>query len=151
MSSLVLFAIVVAVASTALTAYHVLRQPRPREWLFSRTGKGVLKGIVVATVSVILIAGASTLFASKAKADWFQDGSVYFGLDHTKGTSPQCVTGEGNDKATSNLGLRFNIYESPDHRFRFNTKYTHHSCAFSSDRNGYDAVGIEFEYKFWSR
>lgn len=129
---------------------YSLRGVNIREYFRTRTGLGILKGIVMAvgiTLGAALVAG----LAGCSTGTYFNDAHVYAGLDQTKGQSPQCKEGGPDDRATSNLGFKGNIYQSADERFRANAKYTHHSCAFSPDRNGYDAVGIELEYKLWER
>jgi hypothetical protein len=60
-------------------------------------------------------------------------------------------TGDGKDRLTSNGGVALNIYRSPDKDFNFNTKYTHHSCAFNNDADSYDALGLEVSYKLFSK
>ncbi len=122
---------------------------------YFKANPGVLAGIVKFTGIAILITALFTFISpSKAHADdkgtWFAYGEAYVGLDHTKKVSPQCVAGK-DDKITSNGGIRVNFYQSYDKRFEFNGKYTHHSCAFSVDRNSYDGVGFELTYKLWSR
>lgn len=125
----------------------VLRKVSWREYFSTRTGKGILKGIVLAVVFAVALA----LLSGCAGGTYFNDASVYAGLDHTKKLSPQCEDRGPDNRTTSNLGLRGNLYESQDGRFRTNAKYTHHSCAFSPDDKSYDALGVELEYKLWSR
>lgn len=111
----------------------------------TKTGQGILKGIVIAVVFglVFVLIGCT--------GTYFNDASVYTGLDYTAEQSPQCRSFGADDKTTSNLGLKLNLYESEDESFRTNAKYTHHSCAFNPDKANYDAIGIELEYKFYSR
>ncbi len=116
-----------------------------KAYFSTKTGKGILKGIVAA------IAFALVFTLIGCTGTYLNDASVYTGLDYTRGQSPQCGSSGIDDKTTSNLGLRLNLYESEDETFRTNAKYTHHSCAFNPDKDNYDAVGIELEYKFYSR
>lgn len=104
----------------------------------------LLVGIVAASLAVREVNADESL-----KGEWFAYGEVYLGVDHPFRQSPQCVADGPNDKLTSNGGFRANIYQSADERFEFNSKYTHHSCAFNSDRNLYDAVGFELTYRLW--
>ena len=110
---------------------------------------GILKGILLAVVFAALVGGLSLL--SGCSGTWFNDASVYAGLDSTKKLSPMCEEGGGrfDDKTTSNLGIRSNIYQMDN--FTAYAKYTHHSCAYGVDDDSYDALGVELEYKFWER
>ncbi len=120
----------------------------PITYFTSQTGLGILKGIVLA----IGFAAAMALLGNQAKADevkWFKEAEVFAGIDQTFNVSPQCKSGGIDDQATSNLGLRLSIYENGP--FRIGSKYTHHSCAFGEDAKGYDAIGVELTYTFWSR
>lgn len=149
MSSLALFSIAIIV--TALLSI-VIAYKTPKEavrYLKTPEGKRVLFGIVVFTLASILIAASSKVLADKP--NWFTYGEVFAGIDYTKNLSPQCDQGGADDRATSNGGLRLNIYRSDDELFHLNSKYTHHSCAFSPDRESYDALGLEVNYKFFSR
>ena len=112
----------------------------------SKTGLGVLKGISLAVTFAILFAlvGCTT-------GTYFNDASVFAGIDYTKKISPQCETGGYDDRLTSNVGLRGNGWQSDDKKVRINGKFTHHSCVLGIDDQGYDAVGVELEYKWWSR
>lgn len=141
--------IVSMIAVTVGWALFILLHHRvnPITYFSSQTGLGILKGVVLA-----IAFAAVTAFIGSANADevkWFKDAEVFAGIDQTFDTSPQCVRGGLDDRATSNLGLRLNVYENGP--FRINSKYTHHSCAFGEDDDGYDAVGIELIYKFWER
>ena len=113
--------------------------------------KDVFSGIKFAILFSIIMASLSLL--SGCSGTWVRDGTVYVGLDMPSGRSPQCLdlVGQYDDKTTSNLGLKLNIFESDDTKFRTNAKYTHHSCAFNSDVRIYDALGVEFEYKIFQR
>jgi len=126
-----------------------LRGQNLKEYFRTKDGKGILKGIVLAVVFAV---GLAVLFSlGGCSGTYLNDASVYAGLDHTKKLSPQCEATGPDDRTTSNLGVRVNLYESADERFRTNAKYTHHSCAFSPDDRQYDALGVELEYKLWER
>lgn len=119
-----------------------------KEWSKSADAPGIWKGIgIVLGVSILiaLLTGCTT------NGTYFNDASIYAGLDYTKNVSPQCEQGGADDRTTSNVGLRGNVYQSDDERFRLNGKYTHHSCAFSPDRHSYDAIGAEVEFRFYER
>ena len=120
--------------------------PNPIQYFKTDTGKGILKGIVLA----VAFAVALTL-AGCSGGTYFNDASVYAGLDHTTKRRPQGEDSGPDRRSTSNSVIRGNLYESEDGRFRTNAKYTHHSCAFSPDDASYDAVGVELEYKFYER
>ncbi len=111
----------------------------------TKTGLGILKGIVIVLVVMTSVAMAKCAYAG----DFFASGSIYAGLDYTFKQSPQCQSNGPDSHSTSNVGARINIYQSSDKTFRFNTKYTHHSCGFNSDRNTYDAIGGELELRLW--
>lgn len=125
----------------------------------SKEGKGVASGIVLAPVVIVLIALAGWLLLPKsARAEgmnvpgtWFKDASVFMGIDHTKKLSPMCADGGYDNRSTSNMGAKLNIWQSPSGNVRFNTLYTHHSCAINPDRKSYDAIGVQVEWKFWQR
>ncbi|ASD50473.1 hypothetical protein FDI24_gp191 [Acidovorax phage ACP17] len=123
----------------------------------TKQGKGILKGIVLG-VGVLVVAGSLMTCANNVHAQpikvpgtFFNDASVFMGLDHTKKLSPQCVAGGIDDRTTSNLGARLNVWQSPAKDVRFNLQYTHHSCALNVDRNGYDAIGVQVEWTPWRR
>lgn len=130
-------------------------------YLRTKDGKGVARGVILAPAVIILIALLMYLLPGKARAEaplnleipgtWFNDAGVFMGLDRTKGTSPQCHTGGYDDRTTSNMGVRLNVWESPSRNVRVNAKYTHHSCALNPDRNGYDGLGIEVVWTIWRR
>lgn len=121
----------------------------------TKQGKGILKGIVMVLVFIPVFGVILALTSSKAQAQslkipgkFFTDASLFMGLDHTKKLSPQCVAGGIDDRTTSNVGARLNVWESPSTDVRLNLQYTHHSCALNVDRNGYDALGIQVEWRF---
>jgi len=110
----------------------------------TKTGRGILKGIVLA-----ILFGSLFALVGCQNGTYFNDASVYVGIDETKGRSPMCERSQADDNATSNLGLRLNVWEYE--QLRINGKYQHHSGAFCEDAAGYDALGVELEYKFWER
>lgn len=131
-----------------LWGLYSFRNTNPIEYF--KENKGIWSGIKFAFFFTTIMVLLSSL-SGCSKGSYLKDGSVYMGLDMPYTQSPQClsVKDEIDDKTTSNLGLRVNIYESEDSKFRTNAKYTHHSCAFNSDIRVYDAVGVEFEYKLF--
>ncbi|KEA63557.1 hypothetical protein ADIMK_2336 [Marinobacterium lacunae] len=142
--------VLAAIAIVLLVTALVIPPSKWIEYFKSKTGLGVLKGIVLALLFGAALAFGPKLFAAESGM-FFKDASVYLGLDHLKDVSPQCEQGGVDDRWTSNLGVRMNIYQSADERFRTNAKYTHHSCMLGEDSEGYDAFGVELEYKFWQR
>ena len=133
-------------------AWRYLRQPERRVvWEGIRTFIGV--GILVGLLSLA--------FCSEAHADdkrwtWFNYSYIYLGVDYPmlNRVSPQCENDGIDNKTTSNGGATLNIIRTP--RFYrnimdINAKYTHHSCAFNSDRNLYDAAGVEVIWYFFDR
>lgn len=122
-----------------------LRKVNIINYFKTKTGLGILKGIVIVLVLCIGLAMGRCALAG----EFFADASIYAGLDYTFKPSPQCKTNGEDCHSTSNVGARLNIYQSSDKAFRFNAKYTHHSCAFNEDRNTYDAIGGEMEYRLW--
>ena len=98
-----------------------------------------------------MIAGFFYLIPSANAGTWLNDASVFAGIDYTKKLSPQCDNNSIDDRGTSNLGVRLNVWESEGKNVRLNSKYTHHSCVLGPDDRQYDAVGIELEWKVWQR
>ncbi len=121
----------------------------------TREGKGVLFGILMAIISIVGTAFSDEVFSAPHSGPfdnlkYFQYGEVYGGLDQTfKSPSPQCQSRGSDPKTTSNLGFRVNLLQSYDNKVSLDTKYTHHSCAFSPDRNTYDALGLELNWRIW--
>jgi hypothetical protein len=87
------------------------------------------------------------LYSVNAKAEWFDGGTVFTGIDYTAEQSPLCKLGNVDDRLTSNIGFTQNIYRTKDVSFNF--KYTHHSCALNADSNHYDAGGVFVEVRVW--
>ena len=113
-------------------------------YLKTKDGLGILKGIVL----VLLIAGV-ILFVSGCNGTYFNDAHIFAGLDYANEDNGTCERKGVDDRTTSNVGIKANIYQSKDKTFRANGKYTHHSCAFNIDDHAYDAIGLEAEYKIW--
>lgn len=70
---------------------------------------------------------------------------IYLGLDTMKKTSPQCKEGGGDTHTTSNVGVVATIYDRPT--YDVEGVITHHSCAFSGDRNSYNGIGLRVNIK----
>ena len=119
------------------------------EYIKTKDGKGVLKGIILFVSLGIVLVIFSAVANADTKGKWFAWGELFMGLDQTFNQSPMCHDGDYSDKITSNGGLRINVFESGDSKFSLNGKYTHHSCAFNPDDASYDALGIEATYKLW--
>jgi len=139
------FAITVIVLLTLWAALR-LRHISIADYFGSTEGKRILRGIAVAVVFILGMA-----FLGGCTGNYITGASVYSGLDYPRGTSPQCKKNGADDKSTSNFGAKVFLFESNDSKWKTNLKYTHHSCAFSPDRNTYDALGVELEYQIWER
>lgn len=122
-----------------------LREQNIISYFKTKNGLVILKGIVIVLASTLTAATAKCAYGG----DFFASGSIYAGLDYTFKQSPQCQLVGPDNHSTSNVGARINIYQAADKNFRFNTKYTHHSCGFNVDRNTYDALGGELELRLW--
>ncbi|AXY83379.1 hypothetical protein [Acidovorax phage ACPWH] len=130
-----------------------------KPYFSTKEGKGVARGIVLAPLVVVLIALVGWLLLPKSAhaqgiqipGTWFNDASVFMGIDRTKKLSPMCGAGGYDERSTSNLGAKMNIWQSPSGNVRFNGMYTHHSCAINPDNRSYDAVGVQVEWVFWRR
>lgn len=122
------------------TAVSMIRQGlSPVEWFKAMKPsdrKGIATGIFICLAIVVALGLTGCSGAS-----------MYAGLDQTFKQSPQCVDGGSDDRVTSNIG--FKGWHTLADDVTLYAKYTHHSCAFSPDRNSYDAVGAGVEYKFW--
>lgn len=120
-------------------------ETNPIDYFKTKNGLKILKGIVLAVIFTIV--GGIAQCAIASETGWFKEAYIYAGIDHVRKQSPQCQS-EGIDKhATSNIGLRGSIYSSKKVRWYWN--YTHHSCAFNQDRNGYDGIGTGVELRIW--
>lgn len=152
MQSEILF--IMAILAVALISIGlVFKQPRhARKFFRSEDGKGVWGGIVKFVAAPLIIVLVVLYFwPAKAAAEgvWFKYAEIFVGLDYVKDNSPMCEKRGPNYRATSNGGAKINVFESADGKFSFNTKYTHHSCAFSPDSETYDAIGVEAVYRFY--
>jgi hypothetical protein len=148
MSLIFFIASIAVVAAIAILVFV----KSPSAYFRTKEGKGVLSGILVATLGVAgiaLVAGLAFKPASAEALEFFSTAEVYLGLDRTYKISPQCHQGENSDRLTSNLGAKMSIVRTDDKRAGINLKYTHHSCAFNPDFRAYDAAGLELTYKMW--
>lgn len=145
--------IYLAILLAAMFSYMLWKLGSPLKWpeYFSTdTGKGILKGIILAPAIIIAIGLLLMLLPSKAKAGtWLNDASVYAGIDYTRKLSPMCDSNLIDDRGTSNLGVRVNVWQQG--AVRVNSKYSHHSCVLGSDNRQYDAIGLEVEWQVWRR
>jgi hypothetical protein len=122
------------------------------EYFKTEDGIGILRGIVLAPIVILLIAAVLSLLPSNARAGtWVNDASVFVGIDYTNKLSPSCQSNTVDDRGTSNLGARLNLWQSNSLGMRVNSKYTHHSCVLGADDRQYDALGIELDWKVWER
>lgn len=138
---------------TTLIVYMLLklRGTSWREYFSTKDGKGILRGIIIAPLAILLIGLVFALLPTCAKAEWFNDATVFAGLDYTKNQSPQCKVNQIDNHGTSNLGVKLNVWQSASENIRVNSKYTHHSCALGVDDKSYDAFGVELEWRVWQR
>lgn len=151
MQDAILFAGLMVAVVLAYMAWK-LRGKNWIEYFKTKDGLGILRGIVLAPVAILVIGVVLALFSCNTQAGtWFNDASVYAGLDYTKKLSPQCERNAVDERGTSNLGVRLNLWESDSRAIRVNSKYTHHSCALGADDRQYDAVGVELEWRVWER
>lgn len=137
--------IVIGIAVAALAIFLTVNKIDPRVYFTTKAGKGIASGILAALLfaCVFGLAGCS--------GHYFNDASVFVGLDYTKQPSPMCKPGP-DPHTTSNMGLRGNIWRSDDNDTEVNAKYTHHSCAFNEDAASYDApYAVEIEHTFVKR
>lgn len=142
----------IGILLAAIFVYLAWKLGSPFKWpayFSTETGKGILKGIILAPAVILVIAFLLMLLPSKARADWFNDASVYAGIDVTKKISPMCDPNMVDSNGTSNLGVRVNVWQRG--AVRVNSKYSHHSCVLGSDNRQYDAIGIEVEWQVWQR
>jgi len=158
LASLTFFITTVVIGSILAILLYV---KSPRKYFKTKEGLGVLRGILIVTTAVIVLAVGSTFF-NKAEAfeyggfKYLDSAEVYLGLEDTVGkVSPMCVPnqdtldGGNSDRLTSNLGVEADLITTQDGMASVSFKYTHHSCAFNPDNRGYDAAGIVFNYKLW--
>lgn len=151
--ALIVVSIVVAIVLGLLIWRVGLGRITP--YLKTKEGHGVARGLVLAPVVILIFALLMSILPGNANAQtrgaWFNDASVFMGIDRTKKISPQCHAGGYDERSTSNMGVRANVWQSPSGNVRLNGKYTHHSCAINPDRNSYDALGVEVEWIVWKR
>ncbi len=61
------------------------------EYFKTQDGRGILKGVILAPLVILILAALLALIPGSASAGtWFNDASVFAGLDYTKKLSPQC-------------------------------------------------------------
>lgn len=125
---------------------------------FLRNGTGAIASALLALGSIAVIALIIFLLPGNANASVFDDGtwandaSVFVGLDYTLKPSPQCeISDPVDDRGTSNLGAKFNIWRDRTETLSINSVYTHHSCFLGEDAKSYDGFGIQVEWKLWKR
>jgi hypothetical protein len=127
-----------------------------------KEGQGAAASAVLGVASIIALAFflsvVGAFFGSSnahAKTDmngtWLNDTSVFMGIDHTFKVSPQCVPGGTDDRLTSNLGINQNIFRTLNKVHSIDLRYTHHSCVLGKDRNGYDALGLNYVWTIIQR
>lgn len=154
--ALCILTIVIVVAFlTFLKAKNI----NPIDWFKDEKNKGAYQSAGLGVGVVIVISGLLALIPNNANAagetdmnaTWFNDAGVYLGLDYTRGQSPQCKEGGSDERGTSNLGVKGNIWQSASKNIRVNAKYTHHSCFIGSDQNSYDGLGVELEWTVFRR
>lgn len=111
------------------------------------TGDGawgsIFKAIAVVTALAVVI---GVLTGQKAEAGWFEYTELYAGVESTMDVSPMCDQSDIDDRVTSNIGIRQHVYSWRDISLVGN--YTHHSCAVGVDNEGYDALGLQFTWRF---
>ncbi len=139
----------------AILLLYMIVKLRGKNWIEyfkTKDGKGILKGIVLAPIVIMIIAFMLSLLPTSASAGtFFNDASVFAGIDYTKNVSPSCERNSTDDHGTSNLGFKINTWQSASGDVRVNSKYTHHSCVLGRDDRQYDAIGVELEWKVWKR
>lgn len=110
---------------------------------------GSLMGILLAFISAVMAILVVSAFYSEAEAseiNWFQQTTVFAGVDAEVKNKVFCHRGDINDKLVSNIGIKQKIMSID--RFSLSAKYTHHSCALNKDKPTYDAVGLSVEWTF---
>ena len=104
---------------------------------------GIMAAMLVAAFVVFMI--GQVVHAEEGK--WFDEGSVFIGLDYHKNGSVFCQDNGVSSELNSNLGAEIEVYSHGDHSV--SGIYTHHSCALNSDVNTYDGIGFRYEWKIW--
>jgi len=120
-------------------------------YFLSEDGKNILRGIGVVIVIAVLLGLSGLVVGAEPNTRYFNWASVYVGMDYMDKQSPQCKAEGYDDRTTSNVGLKLNVMSAYQGRVTANAKFTHHSCAFNQDRQGYNGYGFEVEYRFWNR
>lgn len=128
-----------------IAAFNYFRDTEP--------GRNAAVGVVIFTLALAVLGGAAIFASSKAHGqeyratiDYFVYTEIYGGIDVPLSQSVQCLNDGIDNKITSNGGVKQNIFEYRPSRYMVISgagKWTHHSCAFNSDRNTYDAPGLE--------
>jgi uncharacterized membrane protein len=123
-----------------------------KERFSSTESQGIIKSMLLGVRVIVFIAILAFLFnlliVRPAKADvvWFEETTVYAGIDWVREWSPQCwQETDGYHNLTSNMGVRQSIVKVEDIAVLAN--YTHHSCAVGYDKYGYDGVGVMIEWR----
>jgi hypothetical protein len=122
-----------------------------------KEGRGAAASAVLGVGSIILLAFIFSALAaifgpSNANAEtdmngtFFNDTSVFLGIDHTFKVSPQCVEGGTDDRLTSNLGINQNLWRSYNKVHDVSLRYSHKSCVFGKDQNGFDGIGLVYNW-----
>jgi len=153
--------IVLLVLIAAMTYVFVITRKSFKQWK-AREGKGAAASALLGVFSIIALAFIISVvgavfgsFKANAQTDingtFFNDTSVFMGIDNTFKVSPQCVEGGTDDRLTSNLGINQNVYRTHDKTHAIDLRYTHHSCVFGKDRNGYDALGLHYVWTIIQR
>jgi len=154
--------IIVCIVLTAAMIYvFVITRNSFSKWK-AREGKGAAASALLGVFSIIalafiiyLVGAVFVAFKANAQTDmrgtFFNDTSVFMGIDHTFKVSPQCVEGGTDDRLTSNLGINQNIFRTHDRTHAIDLRYSHHSCVFGKDRNGYDALGLHYVWTIIQR
>ena len=154
--------IIVCIVLTAAMIYvFVITRKSFTAWK-AREGKGAAVSALLGVFSIIALAFIISVvgavfgaFKANANTDmngtFFNNTSVFMGIDHTSKVSPQCVQGGTDDRLTSNLGINQNVFRTHDKTHAIDLRYTHHSCVFGKDRNGYDALGLHYVWTIIQR
>ena len=151
--ALLITAVVILTAAIYIFVYRkkAFSEWRAKEGRGSAASAGLGVGLIMLIALIITVSGA-IFGASNANADtdmngtFFNDTSVFMGIDHTFKVSPQCVEGGTDDRLTSNLGINQNVWRSYNKIHDISLRYTHHSCVFGKDRNGYDGLGLNYNW-----
>ena len=145
-----------------LASFYVFVIKRKSFTLWKKSeGKGAAASAALGISVIIGLAfiGYSLFYSANAKAGsdmflngtWFNNAAVYIGIDSTRKTSAQCVEGGTDDRLTSNMGFHGSLWRHINKRHDVSIKYTHHSCVFGKDRNGYDGLSGTYTYWFYQK